>query len=178
MNERIKKLTELTLSGQMYATPTKTTFDEADLHLPRQQMESKRICEYILNQEPKLTEYSCLTGFFNFDGSVVGDAFRRGGHAGFDETRRLFYVKTVDNLSTFEWQHATADYTKILSKGIGGIIKDIDNSLTVHDDPEQVEFLHRPCSPSGSKSGWEKRAISAMFSPFVIFAKGIFYEKK
>ena len=68
MNERIKKLTELTLSGQMYADTVKTTYDEADLLLPRQQMESKRICEYILNQEPKLTEYSCLTGFFNFDG--------------------------------------------------------------------------------------------------------------
>ena len=80
MTERIKKLTELTLSGQMYADTVKTTYDEADLLLPRQQTESKRICEYILNQEPKLTEYSCMTGFFNFDGSVVGDAFRRGGH--------------------------------------------------------------------------------------------------
>ena len=70
MNERIKRLTELTLSGQMYATPIATEFDQADLCLPRMQMESKRICEYILNQEPKLTEYSCLTGFFNFNGKI------------------------------------------------------------------------------------------------------------
>ena len=47
MTERIKKLTELTLSGQMYADTVKTTYDEADLLLPRQLMESKRICEYI-----------------------------------------------------------------------------------------------------------------------------------
>ena len=141
MTERIEKLTELTLSGQMYANTVKTTYDEADLLLSRQQMESKRICEYILNQEPKLTEYSCLTGFFNFDGSVVGDAFRRGGHKGFQEAKSLFYLRPVDNLSTMEWQHATADYTKILNKGIHGMIDDIDESLKKHNDPEQVEFL-------------------------------------
>ena len=38
MTERIKKLTELTLSGQMYAEPMKTVFDEADLLLPKQQI--------------------------------------------------------------------------------------------------------------------------------------------
>ena len=141
MTERIKKLTELTLSGQMYADTVKTTYDEADLLLPRQQMESKRICEYILNQEPKLTEYSCLTGFFNFDGSVVGDAFRRGGHKATQEAFKLFYLKPIDNLSTMEWQHATADYTKVLNKGIRGIIYDIEESLTRHNEPEQVEFL-------------------------------------
>ena len=90
MNERIKKLTELTLSGHMYVDPIKTLYDEEDLTLNKQQMESKRICEYILNQEPKLTEYSCMTGFFNFDGSVVGDAFRRSGHSATQETMRLF----------------------------------------------------------------------------------------
>ena len=49
MNKRIKKLAELTLSGAMYASTVKTTYDEADLILPCQQMESKRLCEYILN---------------------------------------------------------------------------------------------------------------------------------
>ena len=141
MNERIKKLTELTLSGQMYAESTKTVFDEADMLLPKQQMESKRICEYILNQEPVLTEYSCMTGFFNFDGSVVGDAFRRSGHTTTKETMKLFYLKPIDNLSTMEWQHATADYAKILKKGIHGIIEDIEESLKNHTEPEQVEFL-------------------------------------
>ena len=141
MTERIKKLTELTLSGQMFAEPTKTVYDEADLLLPKEQMESKRICEYILNQEPKLTEYSALTGFFNFDGSCVGDAFRRGGHKNFDEMYNLFYCKPIDNLSTFEWQHATADYRKVLTVGINGIIEEIDRSLAVHEKPEEKAFL-------------------------------------
>ena len=28
-----------------------------------------------------------------------------------------FYIKPIDNLSTMKWQHATADYNKILQKG-------------------------------------------------------------
>ena len=141
MTERIRKLTELTLSGQMYVSTVKTTYDESDLLLPKQQTESKRICKYILNQEPKLTEYSCFTGFFNFDGSCVGDAFRRGGHKATEEAFKLFYLKPIDNLSTMEWQHATADYTKILNKGISGMIRDVDESLKNHTETEQVEFL-------------------------------------
>ena len=136
MTERIKKLTELTLSGKTFANVTKTAYSESDLSLPKQEMESKRICEYILNQEPVLTEYSALTGFFNFDGSVVGDAFRRGGHTGTAEAMRLFYTKTIDNLSSFEWQHATADYSRILNKGISGIIDDIHRSMKKHSDPD------------------------------------------
>lgn len=141
MTERIKKLTELTLSGNMYVTPIKTRYDEGDTLLPRQEMESKRICEYIVNQEPKLTKYSTMTGFFSFDGSVVGDAFRRGGHVFTQEALKLFYLKPIDNLSTMEWQHATADYTKVLSKGIGGIIEEIDEVLQAQLDSEQVDFL-------------------------------------
>jgi formate C-acetyltransferase len=142
MTERIAKLTELTLAGNMYATTTKTVYDEADLALPKQEMESKRICQYIANQEPVITEYSCLTGFFNFDGSVVGDAFRRGGHKANQEALQRHYLKPIDNLSTMEWQHATADYAKVLRGGIRGIIHEIEASLSVHvADPEKTAFL-------------------------------------
>ena len=65
MNDRISKLTELTLNGEMYARTTKTEYDREDLFLTRQQMESKRLCEYILNQEPVKTEFSKMTGLFN-----------------------------------------------------------------------------------------------------------------
>jgi formate C-acetyltransferase len=40
-----------------------------------------------------------------------------------------------------EWQHATADYKKVLSVGISGIIADIDESLKVHTAPEEIEYL-------------------------------------
>ena len=142
MVERIAKLTELTLKGEMYAIPTPTSFDREDVFLPRQEMESKRLCEFILNQEPVLTPYSKMTGFFNCDDSVVGDAFRRMGHQNFDKLRRDFYLKPVDNLSSFEWQHATADYQKVLDKGLSGILQEIDQSLKNHTKTEEIEFLN------------------------------------
>ncbi|MBQ2704576.1 MAG: pyruvate formate lyase family protein, partial [Clostridia bacterium] len=142
MNERIEKLTNLTLKGEMYAHPVATEFDREDLFLSRQQMESKRLCEFILNQEPVLTEYSKMTGFFNCDSSVVGDAFRRMGHTAWEAIKNDFYLKAIDNLSTFEWQHATADYKKVLDKGVKGIIEEIDDSLKLHTETEEIEFLN------------------------------------
>ncbi len=141
MNRRIKKLTELTLSGKMYAYPVKTEFHREDMFLSRQKRESKQLCEFILNQEPVITEYSKMTGFFNCDNSVVGDAFRRMGHINTQKLLQDFYLKGIDNLSTFEWQHATADYKTVLEKGINGIIEEINLSLLIHSDPEQKEFL-------------------------------------
>ena len=141
MTERIEKLTKLTLKGEMFVGAVKTDFDREDLFLSKSEMEVKRICEYILNQNPKITKYSKMTGFFRFDGSVVGDAFGRSGHVVTERAISQFYLKPVDNLSTMEWQHATADYTKVLNKGIRGIIYDIEESLTCHNEPEQVEFL-------------------------------------
>ena len=141
MNERIKELLKLTLDGKMYAEPMATEFDREDLFLPREEREVKRLCEYILNQEPVLTPYSLMTGFFNCNDSVVGDAFRRMGHKHFSELRQDFYCKHIDNLSTMEWQHATADYKKVLEKGISGIIAEIDESMKAHEAPSEREFL-------------------------------------
>ena len=160
MNERIRKLTELTLKGEMYAYPTKTEYDREDLFLPRQQMESKRLCEFILNQEPVLTEYSKMTGFFNCDGSVVGDAFRRMGHKAFDQVRDAFFLKAIDNLSTFEWQHATADYKKLLNIGIKGIIEEIDESLKMHTGTEEIEFLNALKSVANTLIAWAHKCSS------------------
>lgn len=142
MNTRILELTKLTLEGKMYAEPTKTTYDREDMFLPRQVGESKRLCEFILNQEPVLTQYSKMTGFFNCDGSVVGDAFHRRGHEYMGRVQDEFYVKPIDNLSTFEWQHATADYKKVLEKGLKGIIEEIKVSMLSHTTEEETEFLN------------------------------------
>lgn len=142
MIERIGELTRLTLEGKMYANPIKTEYDREDLFLSRQKRESKQLCEFILNQEPVLTAYSKMTGYFNCDASVVGDAFRRIGHKNFEKLSKDFYLKNIDNLSTFEWQHATADYKKVLEKGISGMISEIDESLKVHSETEEIEFLN------------------------------------
>ena len=154
MNKRIEKLTELTLAGKMYANTTATKFDREDLFLSRQKRESKRLCEYILNQEPVLTEFSKMTGFFNCDDTVVGDAFRRDGHENTGKLLKDFYCRPIDNLSTFEWQHATADYKKVLEKGIGGIIEEINDSLKIHTEDEEIEFLNALKDVANALIGW------------------------
>jgi len=143
MTDRIRNLVDLTLEGKMFADPHPLKFNEEDASLSRQERESKHLCEYILNQEPVLTQYSKMTGFFNFDygSGVVGDAFHRIGHKAFEKLKQELYCVPIDNLSTFEWQHATADYKKVLEKGIKGIIEEIDESLKYHKDEEQAEFL-------------------------------------
>ena len=141
MNDRIKALCSLTLKGEMFVEPVKTEFNRCDYFLDAMEMESKRLCEYILNQEPKITEYSLFTGMFNFDGSVVGDAFNRSGHINTSIALDKFYLKKIENLSTFEWQHATGDYARVLNKGLSGIIKDIDASLSVHKQNDEIKFL-------------------------------------
>ena len=154
MNARIEKLTKLTIEGKMYAHPTPTKYDREDLFLSKQQMQSKRLCEFILNQEPVLTEYSKMTGFFNCDGSVVGDAFRRMGHENTQRLMKEFYCKSVDNLSTQEWQHATADYKKVLEKGISGVIEEINESLKNHSETEEIEFLNALKKVANALIGW------------------------
>lgn len=157
MTDRIEKLTALTVSGEMYVNPIKTIFDRADFFLSENERQVKRICEYILNQEPKITKYSTLTGFFRFDGSVVGDAFSRSGHKATEEIMNLFYLKPLDNLSTMEWQHATADYTKVLNNGILGIIQDIEKSLVTHKKAEEIEFLKGLKKIANAMIGWAEK---------------------
>ena len=141
MTERIKALTSLTLEGKMYACPAETELTPFDESTSRIEREVSNLCEYILNQEPKITPYSAFTGRFNFNGQVVGDAFKRGGHEYTQRALDKYYLKPQENLSTMEWQHATADYKKVLEKGICGIIEEIDASLEKHGAQEKIEFL-------------------------------------
>lgn len=141
MNERITKLVEKTIVGKMYPTPIKTEYDRCDLLLSPVKMSCKRVCEYILNQEPIITEQSKLTGLLIFDGSVEGDVFHRAGHKNFG-TYVEFYNKPIDNLTVFEWQHSVADFSKVINNGITGIQKAIEKSKENHkNDKAATEFL-------------------------------------
>ena len=142
MTDRIQNLTKLTLEGKLSASAKPLEFDREDLFLPRQERESKQLCQYILNQEPVITPYSKMTGFFKCHESVVGDAFRRMGHKYYAAVRDAFYLKPLDNLSTMEWQHATADYEQVLDNGLTGILAHIEESLLRHPGQEEQDFLN------------------------------------
>ena len=157
MRERIQQLVQRALKGEMYVQPIPTEFDRMDLFLSRQKREVKQICEFITNQEPLITEFSALSGFFRFDQSVVGDAFNRIGHPATDECLRLFYLKGVENLSAMDWQHATSDYRRVLEKGIIGIIEDIDASLQMQRTEEETEFLEGLKDIANALIGWAQK---------------------
>lgn len=138
MTDRIKALTDLTLEGKMYVTPV-SVFLESKEGESRIERESRQLCQYILAQEPKINEHIAFTGRFNFDGSVVGDAFKRGGHKYNQMALDRYYLKPQENLSTMEWQHATADYKRVLEKGMVGIIEAARLSYFAYNG-EKAEF--------------------------------------
>lgn len=142
MTERIRKLAERTVNGKMFVETVKTEYDRCDLFLSPIKMSAKRVCEYIMNQEPLITEESRFIGNINFDGSVVGDIFTRSGHENFWIAGDRFYNQPVDRLLTFEWQHSAADFGKIIRIGLGGVKKEIEDSKSRHaSDKEKLEFL-------------------------------------
>lgn len=142
MQPRIERLVKRTLSGEMFPERRETKYDRTDLFLSPVQMSAKRVCEYIRNQEPVLFEECRLTGQFGFDGSVEGDIFSRIGHENFHRVSKAFYNQPCNNLITFEWQHATGDFEKIIRRGIRGIMEDIERSREAHrDDAAALEFL-------------------------------------
>lgn len=142
MEKRIERLTELTLSGNMYPKSKQTDFDRTDLFLPEHLKQAKRIHDYIMAQEPVLTEYQAMTGSFTYSGPVLGDAHGRNGHKSTAEVMSAFYLKPLDNLSTMEWQHATADFNRVIRIGVKGLkaeIEEAEKSYTA--DSEKTEFL-------------------------------------
>lgn len=143
MNKRIAELTKLVLEGKMCPEKQAVEYDRRDLFLDEDTRNAKRIYEYVTAQKPVLTRYSLMTGLFSFDGTVPGDAMSTSGLKHTGEMYNNFYCKPIDDISTCEWQHATADYSMIIRKGIGGFIEDIEKSKANHQgDEKAVNFLN------------------------------------
>lgn len=141
MIDRIKKLTEMTVKGEMFVPHTDTEYDREDLFLPPVMMSAKRSKEYILNQKPYVSEYTALTGYLRFCGDVMGDIFNRNGHENFNKIMSAFYNRPIEGLCTFEWQHSVADFEKVIRIGINGLKDEIDASRKKQTEEEKIEFL-------------------------------------
>lgn len=141
MTERIKKLADLTVVGDMYVDAIPTEYDRCDIFLPEVLKNAKRAKEYILNQEPLVNELTALTGFLRFRGDVHGDIFNREGHNNWKEIRNLFYNKPAEGTCTFEWQHSVADFEKVIKIGMDGYKEEIALSKKNHTEKEKLEFL-------------------------------------
>lgn len=142
MLKRIETLTKLCLSGNMYPKVVSVDYDRKDIFLSPVKCSTKRVREYILNQEPIINPESAFAGHFLFDGSVEGDVFHRAGHKNFNEAYALFYNQPLENLLTFEWQHSTANFEKIIKGGILSVKAEIAESKLNHQgDDTATEFL-------------------------------------
>lgn len=142
MEKRIEELTKITLKGEMHPKQQPVQFDRMDLLLPTHIKQAKRIKDYILAQEPVLTEYQSMTGSFVYHWSVVGDAHGRSGHQNTTEVMNEFYTKPLFNLITLEWQHATADFNRVIRIGVKGLLKEIAEAKKKYAaDTEKTEFL-------------------------------------
>lgn len=143
MTERIKKLAELTLSGAAYVRSEELEFDRRDLFLPTVTRDAKRAKEYILHQTPFLCAHSALTGYLSFHSQcVMGDIFVRCGHPHWREAKHAFYCKPLDGFATFEWQHSSGDFAKVIRQGIRGYRAEIAASRERHTDEEARTFLN------------------------------------
>ena len=142
ISDRINKLVQKTVKGDMYVKPQKTTYEHTDHFLSSTKLSAKRVCEYILNQEPLITEDSMFCGNISFDSSVEGDIFNRQGFPSFKILCNEFYNKPINNLLTFEWQHSVGNFGKIINIGLIGVLEEIDKSRKSHEHNENaLEFL-------------------------------------
>lgn len=156
MDPRIQKLVDKTKAGLMRVEPVPTEYDRADiLLLTPMEMSAKRVCQYIVNQEPKIEEESLLTGMLSFDGTVEGNLFQRNGHAGDHLLYLTFYNNPCHDLLTYECQHSVGDFGKIVRSGLCGVREEINASEAAHaDDPEGLAFLQTQRQLCDAYTAW------------------------
>ena len=128
---RIQRLLARALDHDVRPAAVPVKYDEADLALPEPIRIGKRLKEYISAQSVTLRADEELVGWLSFDNSVENDLFPRRGHkaflkAAFGETG--YYCKPQDALATFEWQHSSIDYPKLVNGGLVQLRAEIEAS--------------------------------------------------
>ena len=161
MIDRIKRITDKTLKGEIYIEHTDTEYDRTDLFLPPVLMNAKHAKEYILNQKPYISEDMAFTGYLRWRGNVMGDFFQRWGHKNFAEGQAAFYAKPIDGTFTFDWQHSVIDFEKIIKIGINGYKAEIAESKKNHTDKDELIFLDALDMIADGIIGWGEKCSSA-----------------
>jgi len=163
MTERIRKLAETVAAGKLYIEANPTCYDREDIFLPEVIKNAKRAKEFVLNQNPYVSELTALTGYLRFQGDVHGDIFNREGHTNWKEARNLFYLKPAEELCTFEWQHSVADFEKIIKIGINGYKEEIDKARKKHTEKSKLQFLDALDIVADGIIGWANKCSEAAY---------------
>jgi formate C-acetyltransferase len=93
---------------------------------------------------------------------VEADVFTRTGHKHFLELWHAFYNKPVNNLITFEWEHAAANFDYIVKDGIDGVIARIEASKKQNRSKEELAFLEAIQTVCGGIIGWANKCSKAV----------------
>ena len=139
---RIQRLLARALAGDVRPAPVPVKYDPADLSLPEPVRIGKRLKEFISAQPVTLRADEELVGWLSFDGSVENDLFPRRGHKAFGAACGKYYRKPQDALATFEWQHSSIDYPKLVNGGLSEIRAEIEASKAKWaGNKERLDYL-------------------------------------
>ena len=147
MTERIKRMTENVLIQTIYPKPIEISYDRADYLLSKRMREAKRLCEYMLAQEVAIGNDTRLVGLMCFDKCPYpSDFMKKKGFTHTKEIQKNFFALENGPFEDFKfwgWQHATADFGKIIEFGIEGLKMQIKESLQAYaGDEDKTDFLN------------------------------------
>jgi len=141
MNQRIAYLADLVKHVDLYPAPVATLFDPLDVCLPFPIRDAKRFSEYMQHQTIDVDPARRLVGSVRFDGSFRATLFGGEGHT-FRQELSPLYLKVIDNLVTYDYEHSTLDIECLLTLGIEGLKRLIAASLKKYrGNREKEEFL-------------------------------------
>lgn len=169
MTERIKKMTEYILKKTIYPASKETVYDRADYLLPERFRETKRLCEYMLAQEVAVPEGALLVGMIKFDKCPYpSDFMRKFGFKHTKEIQRNFFDISNPPFEGFKywgWQHATADFGKIIELGFEGLKEQINTSLKKYcNEADKTEFLKACLMMCDGIIEWENKCAGECYN--------------
>lgn len=142
MNSRIARLADYVNHHDIYPPCVKVDFSPSDEILPEPIRIAKRLREYIIAQTVRVDDDMELVGHFRFDGSFPADVFHRSGHKAFGALCNTYYRKPQEDLVIFEWQHANANFERVITQGLVGYRQEIARAQAAHrDTPDALFFL-------------------------------------
>ena len=133
LSERIQRMAERYHKVDIYPEAVTPEFDRMDLlELNDYARQAKRTVEYILAQPVGLEDDDRMVGKLRFNGCIEGDIYNRSGYRYNGNLSKLFYKKPVETLATYDSQHSTANFQKIIEEGLEGQLQKIEASRQRH----------------------------------------------
>lgn len=168
MNDRIKNMAETVLKKTIYPEPKEIGYDRADYLLSKRHRETKRLCEYMLAQDVVIPDGALLVGMIRFNKCPYpSDFMKKHGFTYTKEIQKNFFSIANPPFEGFKywgWQHATADFGKIIELGIEGIKEQINDSLKRYAaDEDKTDFLTACLMMCEGIIAWENKCADKCY---------------